>query len=717
MNDSIFTSSFTLNDKITPAVSAENPFPGFYESRIVVLDDEVVITDVVTKLLKDNGFKKIVAFNDPKEAVEDLIVNGVDVLVLDIRVANVNGLDILHWLRSEEKTQFVPVVVLTSATDETTRMQALTAGANLYVTKPFSNNELVQGVRNAIYFKQYANKIENQITSANREIYTDALTRLNSRRGFDENYPKFVSPDNYGKTGLILIDVDKFKETNDTYGHQAGDEVLRHFASIIQGSVKDCDYPARIGGDEFAIICNTSDAEWTEQLAELIRSRVSKSCVNFEGENIRYTISAGIANFDASIGSKGNLFKCADAALYQSKRQGRNASNVYSDAGALSIGHQHLTEMRDEGLQDSDPKTGTILIIDDEPSVTKMVGLQLKNAGFKKVLSENDANKAMHRIIEILPDVIILDIRMPGVNGLEILRLVRDNAVTANIPVLIMTSNNDEQIRLAALKLRANDFLLKPTSTAELETRVANSLKLKFQHDRLLDFSNRLKHEVEIRTNELFATRRETILCLARAAETRDTETGNHVIRVGSYAAIVAQKLGMNHDYVGWIELAAQLHDVGKLSIPDSILHKPGNLTPEERKIIETHCEQADRIFFGRSSRVEKATITSPLLKMASRIASTHHEKWDGSGYPNGLKGDQIPIEGRITAIADVFDALSTKRHYKDAFDAETCFKMIEQESGKHFDPKVVEAFLEGREDIMIAMEKWQDVFIDEASS
>ena len=172
-------------------------------------------------------------------------------------------------------------------------------------------------------------------------------------------------------------------------------------------------------------------------------------------------------------------------------------------------------------------------------------------------------------------------------------------------------------------------------------------------------------------------------LCLARAAETRDTETGNHVIRVGNYAAVVARKMGMNEDYIGWIELAAQLHDVGKLSIPDAILHKPGKLTPEERKVIETHCVAADRIFFGR--QFEKATITSPLLKMAARIASSHHEKWDGTGYPLGLKGEQIPIEGRITAVADVFDALSTKRHYKDAIDPEECFKMIEKERGRHF--------------------------------
>ena len=167
--------------------------------------------------------------------------------------------------------------------------------------------------------------------------------------------------------------------------------------------------------------------------------------------------------------------------------------------------------------------------------------------------------------------------------------------------------------------------------------------------------------------------------------------------------------MGKDEDFVDWIELAAQLHDVGKLSIPDAILCKPGKLTPEERTVIETHCDLADRIFFGASPALETTTITSPVLQMGSRIASTHHEKWDGTGYPNGLKENEIPLEGRITAVADVFDALSSKRCYKDAFPIDKCFQIIEDDAGTHFDPDVVQAFLDSRDEILEAKEKYAD--------
>jgi putative two-component system response regulator len=189
------------------------------------------------------------------------------------------------------------------------------------------------------------------------------------------------------------------------------------------------------------------------------------------------------------------------------------------------------------------------------------------------------------------------------------------------------------------------------------------------------------------------------------------------VLRVGYSAAVIARQLGLDEDFIGWIELAAQLHDVGKLSIPDRILHKPGKLNDEERKIIETHCENADLIFFGKNSVSRQAVITSPLLKMAARIASSHHERWDGGGYPRKLAGDQIPFEGRITAVADVFDALSSKRCYKDAFSFEDCISILEKERGKHFDPQVLDAFLSAKDEIRKVMCHWQDARRDEGQS
>ena len=396
---------------------------------------------------------------------------------------------------------------------------------------------------------------------------------------------------------------------------------------------------------------------------------------------------------------------------YADSLQVHSGDDLETKVGSPTLSESHLTSVPslEDCQQETDPRNCKVLVIDDEAAVSKMIQLQLKRADYKDIQIENDATAAIKTITDQQPDLVILDIHMPEINGLEILEQVKADEATAAIPVLIMTGTSDERIKMASLKLGASDFITKPANPADLDARVFNSLKLKLQHDQLVQFSQKLTQEIEVRTAELFSTRRETILCLGRAAEARDLETGNHVVRVGHYAAIVARKMGTDEDFVDWIELAAQLHDVGKLSIPDAILCKPGKLTPEERTVIETHCDLADRIFFGASPALETTTITSPVLQMGSRIASTHHEKWDGTGYPNGLKENEIPLEGRITAVADVFDALSSKRCYKDAFPIDKCFQIIEDDAGTHFDPDVVQAFLDSRDEILEAKEKYAD--------
>jgi len=219
---------------------------------------------------------------------------------------------------------------------------------------------------------------------------------------------------------------------------------------------------------------------------------------------------------------------------------------------------------------------------------------------------------------------------------------------------------------------------------------------------------------VQLRTLELAASRLELIHCLGRAAEYRDNGTGMHVVRVGRYAGIIARQLGLNAATVELIEQAAPLHDVGKIGIPDAILLKPGKLTEDEFDVIRQHCEFGKRIVDEMTSDDRRAMAAhapadspivqvgrSPMLQMAARVALTHHEKWDGSGYPHGLAGEQIPLEGRITAVADVFDALSNKRPYKPAFPLERCFAMLEEGRGTHFDPRILDAFFARRKEVL----------------
>jgi len=220
------------------------------------------------------------------------------------------------------------------------------------------------------------------------------------------------------------------------------------------------------------------------------------------------------------------------------------------------------------------------------------------------------------------------------------------------------------------------------------------------------------------RTRELEASRRQVVQCLARAAEYRDTETGNHVIRVGKYAGVIAKQLGLTEDEVSNIEMAAQLHDVGKIAIPDAILHKPGKLDPEEFEVIKRHAalghsivqphtpEDTERLKYHVVAGGQMLIVqSSPLLRLAASIALSHHERWDGTGYPLGLKGEDIPLEARITSVADVFDALSSVRPYKGAMPREKCFEILREGSGTQFDPRVLEAFF-AQSDAIVEVQK-----------
>jgi len=236
--------------------------------------------------------------------------------------------------------------------------------------------------------------------------------------------------------------------------------------------------------------------------------------------------------------------------------------------------------------------------------------------------------------------------------------------------------------------------------------------------DLLASYSAKLEQQVETRTAELIASRREAIQCLARAAELRDDITGRHVIRVGRYAAIIARELGFTPQQVIHLEHAAQLHDVGKIGVPDAILNKENQLTENEYERMKDHCRTGSRIISGERLDSNKSLsqvrsivdeCSSPVMRLAALVAETHHEKWDGTGYPHALSGEDIPMAGRITAICDVFDAISTKRPYKDAYPIEKCFTIILEGRGKHFDPAVVDAFFRRRHEILEAFNELSD--------
>lgn len=380
-------------------------------------------------------------------------------------------------------------------------------------------------------------------------------------------------------------------------------------------------------------------------------------------------------------------------------------------------------EQEPVSLEPQDVTASRILIVDDEPTTLLVVRKYLANAGYQNVTTTSESTEALALIERQRPDVVLMDIMMPQVSGLDILRSMRSNRLLRRIPVLVLTASSEVAVKRQALDLGATDFLAKPLDGNDLLPRVRNVLLNKAYEDRLASHAGELEQKVRQRTAELLASRREVVRCLARAGEYRDSDTGNHVVRVGRYVGIIARKLGLDEDSAELIELAAQLHDIGKIGIADEILRKPDRLDPEEFDIMRRHCAIGKRIIQPLSDAQIQSMRghpsigaklleinSAPLMVLAARIAQTHHEKWDGTGYPLGLAGEDIPIEGRMTAVADVFDALSTKRPYKAAFSREKCFQILEEGRGTSFDPMVLDAFFSSCDEIIRVQIEYMDL-------
>jgi len=335
----------------------------------------------------------------------------------------------------------------------------------------------------------------------------------------------------------------------------------------------------------------------------------------------------------------------------------------------------------------------TILVVDDTPENIEVLDSILNSQYSVKVaLSGERALELVEAIPQ--PDMILLDIMMPGMDGYDVISRLQSNPATVNIPVIFITGKSDAADEEKGLKLGAVDYITKPISPSIVRARVKTHLALYNQN-------RELEKKVEERTQQLKEAKLEVISCLGRAAEFKDNETGMHVIRMSYYSRIIADSLNLNSEWVDMLYNAAPMHDIGKIGIPDHILLKPGKLDDEEWEIMKKHVSYGVEILEGHES---------DLLKMAKEIAKSHHEKFDGTGYPNGLVGENIPLSGRIVAISDVFDALTSERPYKEAWSTEKAVALIEDGAGKHFDPHLVEAFRNCLPDILAIKERYSEV-------
>lgn len=328
-----------------------------------------------------------------------------------------------------------------------------------------------------------------------------------------------------------------------------------------------------------------------------------------------------------------------------------------------------------------------IVLVDDDEALLRMVRRLLGNAGYENVTCWSDPARATEAIISDLPDLVVLDLQMPGMSGFEVLdRLSEARPNRTYLPVIVLTSDTSRETKEDVFARGANDFVSKPVSPSELRYRVRNQLKTR-RLQRLLERSNeRLEEKVQERTADLEAARIEILERLALAAEYRDDDTGAHTRRVGEMAYRLGRRLSLDEGELETLRRAAPLHDVGKIGISDQILLKPGSLTDEEYEAMKRHTLIGEQILSG--SRF-------PVLETAAEIARSHHENWDGSGYPDGLEGEAIPLNARIVAIADVFDSLTHDRVYKDATPVEEALEEIRDLVGTKFQPRIAEAFFD----------------------
>jgi len=347
-----------------------------------------------------------------------------------------------------------------------------------------------------------------------------------------------------------------------------------------------------------------------------------------------------------------------------------------------------------------DTKSANILIVDDEPANIKLLEKFLRMQGYDNLVSTTRPEETAVLLSKHNSDLILLDLNMPGMNGYAVIEQLKNAAMEHYPAILVLTASDIRSERIRALDVGARDFVSKPFDAAELLLRVRNLLEVQMAQKHMRNQNDFLEQKVRIRTKDIYDARLKIVRYLGRAAEYRDNETGLHIVRMSKISVLLGSTIGMAAEQCELLLHAAPMHDIGKIGIPDHILLKPGKLNAQEWEIMKTHTHIGSEILSGDES---------DLMAMAHDIAISHHEKWDGSGYPYNLKGSEIPVVGRVCALADVFDALTSDRPYKKAWSIGEAVDYIVDEREKHFDPLIVEAFIENIDGVLKIISKYAE--------
>lgn len=488
----------------------------------------------------------------------------------------------------------------------------------------------------AVLRDQYEKEIESP--------FTDSLTGLCTHGFFQACLDREISRhQRHGDPfSLALIDVDWFSSYNRRHGSLEGDKALKNIANEIVLRIREVDLAARYSGDVFAVMFIRCKLSQAEVAAERIRKSIE------EKAGRRLTASIGITSYSKEL-TKDALLAKAEDALLQAKMRGKNRVFV--------------TEEKEETQEDVPPR---VLIVDDEPMNLQLLEAMLQPLSVEVIKATNGSD-ALHLVHKAEVDLVLLDVMMPGMDGFEVCRRLKQNESTRLIPVVLLTGNDSMDARLAGIESGADDFLAKPPNSAELLARTRSLVRVKSLNDKLTSIEN-------------------VLFSLANTIEAKDSYTEGHVQRVASMAKSLGRMMGLSEKDLKALMLGGILHDIGKIKVADSILNKPGALLPDEWEIMKEHSEIGYQICYP----LKKS------LGSALDVIRYHHEKLDGTGYPFGLKDDEIPMVARIMAVVDIYDALVTDRPYRKGMSTQEGLKILNEmvEEGK-LDGTVVNCFAE----------------------
>ena len=510
----------------------------------------------------------------------------------------------------------------------------------------------------------------------------DALTGAFNRRYYEE-----VVRNNLGPAGIALMDIDDFKICNDTYGHHAGDLALEAVAKAIRSCIRETDLLIRYGGDEFLLVLPGIPADYLKTKLEQIRDAAQKAVVPGY-PHFRLSLSIGGA-MQTLADPMENVVRRADLLMYQAKN--------HKDAVAVDTQDSRLAAQKDVFVEKP-----VILLVDDS-MMNRMMLTSILGEDYR-ILEAGNGKQCLELLREKAGQIalVLLDINMPVMDGFEVLRTMNTNHTIEDVPVIMISSDDSEEVIRKAYELGASDYVSRPFDAKIVYRRVANTIKLYAKQRRLVQMVSDQIRAREKNTDVLVGV-------LSQIVEFRNGESGSHVRHIRIITETLLHRLmeltnryDLTPEQQDNIPLASALHDIGKIGIDEAILNKPGRLTPEEFAVIKTHSMLGAEMLQKTESFADQ-----PLLQTAYEIARWHHERWDGKGYPDGLRGDDIPVSAQLVSMADVYDALTSERCYKKAFPHETAVQMIANGECGAFNPLLLQCLLDVQGELKQEILQW----------